>query len=307
MLAVLATQEGSSRSLRPHVRWALEHGATPAELDALACLVAAYAGFPRASVALEAIRDELRLAGVPPDPSGDEPGWSYVETPDGVRLRICDRGRGGHTFVLVHGWKQSHRLFDPAIARLSERHRVVAFDHRGMGESDAWLPLRLRRAGGRPGIRPRRARPRRRDAGGLVDGLHRQPRLHELGRGPRGPARAHERPSPPDARARFPYGLEPERIDGYIDDLARTWPLNERAFAAESLREPDAERVDWLVRIALPDSSSTSRSGWSGAGPARPARGRGAARRPRARRVRPARGLVAARARGLDAIAAPAG
>ena len=65
---------------------------------------------------------------------------SYVETPDGVRLRICDRGRGGHTFVLVHGWKQSHRLFDPAIARLCERHRVVAFDHRGMGESDSLAP-----------------------------------------------------------------------------------------------------------------------------------------------------------------------
>jgi alkylhydroperoxidase/carboxymuconolactone decarboxylase family protein YurZ len=74
VLAVLATQGGVESRLRPHVRWALEHGATPAELDALACLVAAYAGFPRASVALEAIRDELRLAGVPPDPPGDEPG-----------------------------------------------------------------------------------------------------------------------------------------------------------------------------------------------------------------------------------------
>ncbi len=74
VLAVLATQGGVESRLRPHVRWALEHGATPAELDALACLVAAYAGFPRASVALETIRDELGLAGVPPDPPGDEPG-----------------------------------------------------------------------------------------------------------------------------------------------------------------------------------------------------------------------------------------
>jgi 4-carboxymuconolactone decarboxylase len=74
VLAVLATQGGVESRLRPHVRWALEHGATPAELDALACLVAAYAGFPRASVALETIRDELRLAGVQPDPPGDEPG-----------------------------------------------------------------------------------------------------------------------------------------------------------------------------------------------------------------------------------------
>jgi 4-carboxymuconolactone decarboxylase len=74
VLTVLATLGGVESRLRPHVRWALEHGATPAELDALGCLVAAYAGFPRASVALEAIREELRLAGVPSDPPGEEPG-----------------------------------------------------------------------------------------------------------------------------------------------------------------------------------------------------------------------------------------
>jgi alkylhydroperoxidase/carboxymuconolactone decarboxylase family protein YurZ len=68
VLAVLAAQGGVESRLRPHVRWALEHGATAAELDALASLLAVYLGFPRASVALEAIREELRLAGVPPDP-----------------------------------------------------------------------------------------------------------------------------------------------------------------------------------------------------------------------------------------------
>ena len=58
--------------LRPHVRWALEHGATAAELDALARLVAAYAGYPRASLALEVIGEELGRAGVPPEGPGDE-------------------------------------------------------------------------------------------------------------------------------------------------------------------------------------------------------------------------------------------
>ena len=38
--------------------------------------------------------------------------------------------------VLVHGWKQSHRLFDQAVLRLSRDHRVIAFDQRGTGESD---------------------------------------------------------------------------------------------------------------------------------------------------------------------------
>ena len=61
---------------------------------------------------------------------------SFLTTPDGVRLRITDRGAGDRTIVLVHGWKLSHRPFDHAIMRLAKQHRVVAFDLRGMGESD---------------------------------------------------------------------------------------------------------------------------------------------------------------------------
>ena len=38
--------------------------------------------------------------------------------------------------MLVHGWKLSHRPFEHAILRLARTHRVVAFDLRGMGESD---------------------------------------------------------------------------------------------------------------------------------------------------------------------------
>jgi alkylhydroperoxidase/carboxymuconolactone decarboxylase family protein YurZ len=45
--------------LRPHVRWALEHGATAEELEALATLLAVYVGFARASVGIEVIREEL--------------------------------------------------------------------------------------------------------------------------------------------------------------------------------------------------------------------------------------------------------
>lgn len=67
VVAVLAAEGGLESRLRVHVRWAIEHGATAAELEALACLLANYAGFPRASVALEVIRDELRAIGVPAD------------------------------------------------------------------------------------------------------------------------------------------------------------------------------------------------------------------------------------------------
>ena len=70
VVAVLAAQGGVESRLRVHVRWAIEHGATAAELEALACLLANYVGFARASTALEVIREELRGVGVPPDDTG---------------------------------------------------------------------------------------------------------------------------------------------------------------------------------------------------------------------------------------------
>jgi 4-carboxymuconolactone decarboxylase len=59
VVASLITQGGAEERLRPHVRWALENGATRAELDAVATLLAVYAGFPRASVGQQIIREEL--------------------------------------------------------------------------------------------------------------------------------------------------------------------------------------------------------------------------------------------------------
>lgn len=62
VLAALAAQGGVEARLRQHVRWALVNGATPDELDATASLLAVYIGYPRASVAMEVIRDELAQA-----------------------------------------------------------------------------------------------------------------------------------------------------------------------------------------------------------------------------------------------------
>lgn len=63
VLATLATQGGVEARLRTHVGFALENGATPDELEALLALLAVYAGFPRASVAMEVVRAELRRLG----------------------------------------------------------------------------------------------------------------------------------------------------------------------------------------------------------------------------------------------------
>jgi len=59
VVAALAAQGGVEERLRGHVRWAVDHGATRAELEALAGLLAVYAGYPRASVALEVVREEF--------------------------------------------------------------------------------------------------------------------------------------------------------------------------------------------------------------------------------------------------------
>ena len=67
VVAALAAQGGVDDRLRGHVRWALEHGSSREELEALVTLLAVYVGFPRASVAMEVVRDELaRLEATPP-------------------------------------------------------------------------------------------------------------------------------------------------------------------------------------------------------------------------------------------------
>jgi 4-carboxymuconolactone decarboxylase len=59
VLASLITQGGADARLRGHVRWAIEHGATPGEIEELATLLAIYAGYARASTAMETIREAL--------------------------------------------------------------------------------------------------------------------------------------------------------------------------------------------------------------------------------------------------------
>jgi 4-carboxymuconolactone decarboxylase len=59
VVTALIAQGGVEERLRGHVRWAVEHGVKPEELEAIVTLLAVYVGFPRASVASEIVRDEL--------------------------------------------------------------------------------------------------------------------------------------------------------------------------------------------------------------------------------------------------------
>ena len=59
VVAALIAQGGVDERLRGHVRWAVEHGCTRDELEALGTLLAVYVGYPRASTGLEVVRSVL--------------------------------------------------------------------------------------------------------------------------------------------------------------------------------------------------------------------------------------------------------
>ena len=177
---------------------------------------------------------------------------SFLETSEGVRLRYTDLGEGARPIVLVHGWKGSHRLWDQAVARLAVGHRVVAFDLRGMGESD----------------KPRASYSfdeLAEDLGYVLRALD----LHDVtlvgwsmgctvslhyldtlgGRVGRlvlvnGPLRLTTAPD-------FPHAMSAAELDGYLDQLRDGWPAGERAFQAATVLRPTPALVDWLYSIAL--------------------------------------------------------
>jgi alkylhydroperoxidase/carboxymuconolactone decarboxylase family protein YurZ len=59
VLASLATLGGVESRIRNHTKWALRHGATVEEIRSVMALIANYAGFARASVAMEAVNAAL--------------------------------------------------------------------------------------------------------------------------------------------------------------------------------------------------------------------------------------------------------
>lgn len=59
----------------------------------------------------------------------------YV-TVNGRKIHYTETGTGAETVVFSHGFLMNLHMYDAQIARLAERYRVVAFDHRGHGESD---------------------------------------------------------------------------------------------------------------------------------------------------------------------------
>lgn len=58
----------------------------------------------------------------------------YFET-DGARIHYTDSGGEGDPIVFSHGLLFSGDMFEAQIARLRDRYRCIAWDHRGQGRS----------------------------------------------------------------------------------------------------------------------------------------------------------------------------
>ncbi|ULE32073.1 SDR family oxidoreductase [Mycobacterium sp. IDR2000157661] len=66
----------------------------------------------------------------------------YVDSSDGARIAVYEQGNpDGPTLVLVHGWPDTHQLWNSVVPHLAERFRIVRFDDRGVGKSS--VPKRV--------------------------------------------------------------------------------------------------------------------------------------------------------------------
>jgi len=62
----------------------------------------------------------------------------HVESRDGTSIAVYEEGRpDGPTVVLVHGWPDSHVMWDSVAALLVDTFRVIRYDNRGAGASAA--------------------------------------------------------------------------------------------------------------------------------------------------------------------------
>jgi NAD(P)-dependent dehydrogenase (short-subunit alcohol dehydrogenase family)/pimeloyl-ACP methyl ester carboxylesterase len=65
-----------------------------------------------------------------------------VNSTDGVRLAVYEDGNpDGPPVVLVHGWPDSHVLWDGVVPLLADRFRIIRYDNRGVGGSSAPRPV----------------------------------------------------------------------------------------------------------------------------------------------------------------------
>ena len=66
----------------------------------------------------------------------------FVESSDDVRVAVYEQGNpDGPTLVLVHGWPDSHVVWDGVVPLLADRFRIVSYDNRGVGKTSVPKPV----------------------------------------------------------------------------------------------------------------------------------------------------------------------
>lgn len=66
----------------------------------------------------------------------------FIDSTDGVRVAVYEEGNpDGPTVVLVHGWPDSHVVWDGVVPLLTDRFRIVRYDNRGVGKSSVPKPV----------------------------------------------------------------------------------------------------------------------------------------------------------------------
>ena len=61
----------------------------------------------------------------------------YFRTDDNANLYYDAFGQGEHTLLFIHGWLDSGESFRRAAGALSRQCRIIVYDQRGHGRSDA--------------------------------------------------------------------------------------------------------------------------------------------------------------------------
>jgi len=66
----------------------------------------------------------------------------FVDSSGGVRVAVYEQGNpSGPTVVLVHGWPDSHVVWDGVVPLLADRFRIVRYDNRGVGKTSVPKPV----------------------------------------------------------------------------------------------------------------------------------------------------------------------